>query len=107
LFNSLLDARVSIPRADPSRLYLKKEPRAMKPSPRNIFSALALLSSAVAGCGPDHGRQVVFTAPRSQSARLDPKARATVKAPTPVGKAQAARDLPPSNGVDVPMLQPE
>jgi hypothetical protein len=50
---------------------------------------------------------MVFTAPRE--ARIDAGARARAKAKPPTVKVEvpAGTPIPPSNGVDVPILQPD
>jgi hypothetical protein len=76
----------------------------MKPSPRNVFCSLALLISTLTGCD---GRQVVITAPRGATIPAKPKPGRPIQAPTTGGQAPGPRSLEPSNGVDVPVLQPE
>ena len=79
----------------------------MKPSDRRALCSLVLLALASPGCGLDHDRQMVFTAPRTPSARVIAKDGAGAKAPSVAKQVPPASPLPPSNGIDVPILTPE
>ncbi len=79
----------------------------MKPFDRNLLCSLAMIASASSGCGPDHERQMVFTAPRSPTTRVDPKDGVRGKVPPVARPAPIDTSIPPSNGIDVPMIEPE
>jgi hypothetical protein len=79
----------------------------MKPSNRSVFGTLALIASAAQGCGPDHDRQMIYTLPRTPVARSEAKDRPRARGSAVAAKAPAAVSLPPSNGVDVPMIRPD
>ena len=79
----------------------------MRPSDRNLLATLAVIASASQGCGPDHERWMVFTAPRRSAAKADPKTGARAKDSSVGIRVPDAEPLPPSNGVDVPMIEPQ
>jgi hypothetical protein len=88
-------------------LYLKRMPGAMKPNQTRDLVFLILLAGAlqVSGCG--HDRQDVFTIPRGKPVQVDTTEGVRVKAPIVNARVPSQRELPASNGVDVPEVEPE
>jgi hypothetical protein len=77
----------------------------MKRSHRRVLGVLALLGTLAPACGPD--RRAVVTYPRRFDFGPEPQKGPVVKGPPAVKKAPDPRPLPPSNGVDVPMIEPD
>ena len=79
----------------------------MKRSNWHFLFAFALVAQASHGCGPDHDRQMVFTAPREARGGAETKSRVRAKRPTVKDEIPARASNPPSNGIDVPIIQPD
>ena len=79
----------------------------MKPIPRSIIGLLLMLGSIVPGCGRGHDRQMIYTAPRVSPVRVDTRGGVRVRAPFVDVEVPATKPVPPSNGVDVPIVEPD
>ena len=79
----------------------------MKPARRHTLMALILLASSQQGCGCGHDRQMVYPAPRGTPVQVDTTDGVRVKAPFVNVRVPAAGPLPPSKGIDVPIVEPE
>ncbi len=66
-----------------------------------------LLASSLQGCGCGADRQMVYTAPRRTPVQVNTTEGVRVKAPFVDVHVPASRPLPPSKGIDVPMVEPE
>ena len=79
----------------------------MKPAPRHLLGPLLFLASFSQGCGRGHDRQMIYTAPRGAPVQVDTTDGVRVKAPFVNVRVPAGKPLPPSNGVDVPIVDPD
>ena len=86
----------------------------MNPSRRSPLSrpvlglALALVASmALPACGPGLNRPLVDTPRRQATIRVEPGRRVRGRSPSVVAPPPASSPLPPSNGIDVPVLGPD
>ncbi len=61
----------------------------MNPRDRTILGSTVLMALATQGCGTEQDRQVVFTAPRSQAARVEVKNQARSAPPGSRRRGQA------------------
>ena len=78
----------------------------MKPSRPRPLSALLLALAILPGCVPGHERQMIYTAPRGSTIRVEREGARTRPSRKP-SPAPAPDPLPATNGVDVPIIQPE
>jgi hypothetical protein len=84
-----------------------KVSRAMKTPYRLLLVSLALPASSVPGCGGAHDRQMIYTAPRVAPVQVNTADGVRVRAPFVDVRVPASKQVPPSNGVDVPIIEPE
>ena len=79
----------------------------MKPNQTRALVSLILLAGSLlaGGCGNDH--QNVYTVPRGKMVQVDTTEGVKVKAPFVNVKVPANKPLPASNGVDVPIVEPD
>ena len=79
----------------------------MKPTLPLLLVPLAVLASVVPGCGGGRDRQMIYTQPRVAPVRVDTREGVRVRAPFVDVHVPKGKPLPRSNGVDVPMVEPD
>jgi hypothetical protein len=84
-----------------------KVSRAMKPPSRFLLGSLVLTASSVPGCGGGHDRQMIYTAPRVAPVQVNTADGVRVRAPFVDVRVPAGKPVPPSNGIDVPIIEPD
>ena len=79
----------------------------MKPPLHLLLGSLFLTLMSVPGCGGGRDRQMIYTAPRVAPVQVNTADGVRVRAPFVDVRVPAGKPVPPSNGIDVPIIEPE